>query len=328
METDRRPCRCGDAQEGPWRGGWCRHCWHAINTQAYRDLWGIADDGKIRPAYVTEFVRNPRAAVRPCCPGDGAEPMKENHPVQFKWAYGVTTVPSRMDGLLPRTLNSLANSGFDSPRLFVDDCTTRKALEYEDKFGFEVTCRSTQIRAYGNWILALGELYIRNPTADRYAIFQDDFVTGINLRRYLEKSTSSEAHQYWNLYTFPSNEGIRPEGVTGWYESNQYGRGAVALVFNAEGVTTLLKHQHMIDRVRDVSQGKGGWLRAWKSIDGGVVDTFRKVGWKEMVHSPSLVQHTGDVSTVRNGEHKKAESFRGEQYDFLDLLKIPEVERV
>ncbi len=242
------------------------------------------------------------------------------------WAYGVTTVPSRMEGLFPRTLTSLARAGFDRPRLFVDDCPHRKALEYEDKFTLEVTCRSTQLRAYGNWILALGELYIRNPAADRYAIFQDDFVTGMNLRKYLEKTTDNAAKRYWNLYTFRSNQSICPPGHEGWYESNQYGRGAVGLVFNSEGVTTLLKHQHMVDRVRDVGQGNGGWLRSWKSIDGAVVDSFRKVGWKEMVHNPSLVQHTGDISTVRNSQHAQAESFRGEGFDFLSLLEVKKAE--
>ena len=38
----------------------------------------------------------------------------------MKWAYGITTVPSRRENLFERTLQSLAVAGFDNPRLFVD----------------------------------------------------------------------------------------------------------------------------------------------------------------------------------------------------------------
>ena len=37
-----------------------------------------------------------------------------------RWAYGVTTVPSRRDNLLPITLGSLRKAGFDKPRLARD----------------------------------------------------------------------------------------------------------------------------------------------------------------------------------------------------------------
>jgi hypothetical protein len=40
-----------------------------------------------------------------------------------------------------------------------------------------------------------------------------------------------------------------------------------------------------------------------------------------MVHHPSLVQHTGDVSAMGNRPHQKASSFPGEEYDALTLLE-------
>jgi hypothetical protein len=234
-----------------------------------------------------------------------------------KWAYGVTTVPARRDDLLPRTLTSLHAAGFDRPRLFVDGCDDPRSWERE--FQLEVTARFPRIRTYGNWVLSLAELYIREPNADRYAVFQDDFVTYRNLREYLTLTQYPE-RGYWNLYTFPSNQKLCPDDGrhVGWYESNQLGRGAVALVFNREAVTTLLRHQHMVDRPQDSSRG-------WRAVDGGIVDSMRKAGWKELVHNPSLVQHTGYVSAMGNRPHKLANSFRGEDFDARELLTLTKV---
>jgi hypothetical protein len=99
---------------------------------------------------------------------------------RYAWAYGVTTVPSRRNDLLPETLCSLCEAGFDAPRLFVDGDNDPKGWERE--FGLETTCRYPTIRTHGNWILALSELFIREPHAERYALFQDDLITYRNLR--------------------------------------------------------------------------------------------------------------------------------------------------
>src|SRR5690349_12356402 len=91
----------------------------------------------------------------------------------MKWAAALTTVPERRGELLPRTLASLANAGFAAPRIFLDGGNHSMAESYERQFGTLVTARHPKIRTYGNWVLALAETYIREPTADRYAVFQD-----------------------------------------------------------------------------------------------------------------------------------------------------------
>lgn len=246
----------------------------------------------------------------------------------MKWAYGVTTVPSRFDDLLPRTLASLNLAGFDAPRLFIDGDGGKLRSH---GWTYEMTYRMPRIRTYGNWILGLAELLIRNPAADRYAMFQDDFVTYKNLRQYLEKSPYP-TRGYLNLYTFPSNQDVAPLDSAGrvrvgWYEARelqcgavvdgkkqQTGRGAVALVFNRDAVLTLLQHQHMVERPLDSTYGH-------RKIDGGIVTAMNKAGWREYVHNPSLTQHIGDVSSMGNKPHKRATSFRGPEFDALDLLK-------
>lgn len=226
-----------------------------------------------------------------------------------KWATAITTVPERKD-LFLRTLTSLRRAGFEEPpHIFVDGDPHR---EWWLQYSPFVALRWPRIRTYGNWILSLAELYIRNPDRHLYAIFQDDFVTYRNLKTYLERCKFPEKG-YWNLYTFPMNQELCPPGHTGWYLSNQRGKGAVALIFSREGVQTLLAQQTMINKPTDPHRG-------WRTVDGAVVTGYIQVGWREYVHNPSLVQHTGDISSMENKPHKKAVSFKGEEFDAMELV--------
>ncbi len=256
-----------------------------------------------------------------CCNGtptkDGLKACEGYKPMRYvdrsmKWAYGITTVPQRRADLFPRTLTSLKLAGFNEPRLFVDG--DNDSDSWQKEFGFETVCRGkNNIRTFGNWWLGMIELYIREPTAERYAMFQDDFVTYPNLRNYLE-SCRYPVKGYWNLYTFPANQDVCPKDHIGWYESNQAGRGAVALVFDRDTLLTLLEHQHFVERPLDADRGH-------KAIDGGIVTAMRKAGYKEYVHNPSLTQHVGEFSTMRNKPHKQAISFRGEEFNALELIQ-------
>ncbi len=227
----------------------------------------------------------------------------------MKWSYGVTTVPSRKDTLLKRTITSLAKGGFDKPRLFVDHL--KNAEEYSS-FGLEVTARFPCIQIVGNWTLAAWELYIREPKADRYAIFQDDLVTCLNLREYLEKSEYPEK-SYLNLYTFPKNEALA-DGKKGWHLSDQLGKSAVALVFSHEALMVIFSSTKFIEKAQDHRRGR-------HCIDGCVIGAMKELGWKEYVHAPSLTQHTGDKSSMKHHKYPPSETFRGENFDALELLK-------
>lgn len=227
-----------------------------------------------------------------------------------KWAYGVTTTPVRKDDLLPRTLQSLYCAGFETPRLFIDDC--HDSTPYKN-FGLPFIIRGDKVRTHGNWVLSMYELYIREPGANYFAIFQDDFVTYPNLRQYLEKCEYPK-NGYWNLYTFPKNQDLAPkDGSTGWYLSNQKGLGAVALVLDNRATQLILASAYMVGRPQNAKRGH-------RAVDGGIVSAFAEVGWKEYVHNPSLVQHTGKVSSMGNKKQQLAPSFRGEDFNCLELL--------
>jgi hypothetical protein len=233
----------------------------------------------------------------------------------LKWAYGVTTCPARRDTLLPETLLSLRNAGFDRPRLFVDG--TDDPMSWEREFGLPVTGRNPTVRVYGNWVLGLAELYLRAPESDRFAMFQDDLMTCRNVREFLDRSPYP-IKGYMNLFTYRDNENLIRGKEPGWYESNQWGRGALALVFDRPTLLTLLTHQHMVDRPLDVHRG-------WRAIDGGIVTAMKKAGYKEFVHAPSLVQHTGLYSSMGNKPHPVAHTFPGESHDALAFLESPAV---
>lgn len=219
----------------------------------------------------------------------------------MNFAYGITTVHERFGTTLPRTLESLAVAGFIQPRLFVDgECDIPEELR-----SYPITQRTPRIRSFGNWWLALLELYLRETHADRYAIFQDDMLCVANLREYLERCPPPKG-AYGNLMTFPENLRIAPR-KQGWFEATQNGKGAVALVFDNPTVQKLLTSPYFVERVQDDHRGH-------KAIDGGVVCAAKKVGIKEYCHNPALVRHIGEVSTMNRSRpgRNTGTSFPGE----------------
>jgi hypothetical protein len=226
------------------------------------------------------------------------------------WTYGVTTVPNRQD-LLERTLASLAKGGFDDPILFVDGthpqvpslgtCLVKDLIK---------VYRERNLGPFSNFVLGLWELYLRNPTSNRYAMFQDDMVCYVNLRSYLD-SCKMPDNSYWNLYTWPVNV---KENIKGWSLSDQCGRGAVALVFSNEGLRHLLMQKFLVNHKQDSH-------RMYKHIDRAVAISYRDSGWHEYIHVPSLVQHIGTYSSCKNSTHPISPVFEGETYDATLLIK-------
>lgn len=241
--------------------------------------------------------------------------VKPGHPKPNKykkvWAYGVTTVPSRLKDLLPRTLDSLAKAGFDEPRIFIDGAKDVKPYE---NLGYPYTNHNPPLRTFGKWVASAWELYVRCPTAHYYAVFQDDFVTYPHLKAYLE-SFPYPKDGYLNLYTFPKTQQAAPNSnYVGWFKTQQMGLGAVALVFNREVLCKILSQPHITNRPQDTHRGH-------KSADGAIVTAANKAGLKEYCHLPSLVQHTGKVSSMKNKPHAAAPSFRGEKFDARKLIQ-------
>lgn len=208
----------------------------------------------------------------------------------MRWAYAVTTVASRAQTHLPRTLASLALAGFPSPRVDVD----------------------TDGHAYARWILTLAGLLLRQPEAEAYAVFQDDVIAVKGLCQYMDGIPDGK--HYFNMYCEPGNEELSG-GRVGWYPSNQLGWGALGLAFRRAAARALLTSEHCWDRVHNPHRAK-------KHIDGAVVEAMHQRGYTEMVHYPSLLQHTGvGASVLNDGCRAPSASFPGEDFDALSLRR-------
>lgn len=201
----------------------------------------------------------------------------------MNWSYGITTVPERVNTLLPETIGSLASSGFLNPLVFIDGAADIGELTGHGGLTIQFPNRG-HLR---NWLTALVGIFTANPTADRYAVFEDDFVCCNNLREYLEKMEWPE-NGYLNLLTHDENL-LKVDGKRGWHLSNQLGRGAVALVFTQKAVLDLLRSPELFERTQETRR---------QCADGLVIDTLKPLGYREYIHYPSLVQHVGLVSSM------------------------------
>lgn len=236
--------------------------------------------------------------------------------IRGTWSYAVTTVPVRSNDLLLRTLDSLAMSGFNQPVIAIDGPADELLPRLRNDY--QIISRHSNVRTFAHWHLTLLELYSRNPWSEFYAIFQDDMLCVQNLRQYLTACTWPEK-SYLNLFTFMENDAIVDSATArGWLEAarakegHQLGRGAVALAFSHDAVETLLSSRHMTIRRRDS-------LRGHKSLDGAIVESMNQAGYSEYVHNPSLIQHTGTVSSMGNKTHPVSKWFDLE-FDPLTLL--------
>lgn len=308
-------------REQSWRTKW-KGTWKALTTGTVwdLDLSKFRDPADMILSYVLEIP---------------PETQNSSHSkttidiTTLNWSYGVTTVPERRNTLLPKTLESLKKAGFDQPRLFVDGDDDVKG--WKEQFNLPVTCRD-RIYIHGNWFLSLHELYIREPHADRYIIFQDDLVTYHYLMRFLE-ATELPEDGYFNLYTHPHYAKLAG-GVKGWHASDSRGLGALALMFTNKAVTTLLASPIMVDRPKHVGNKGNGENKGWRNVDGGIVTAMKYAGFKEYFHFPGLVQHTGLESTVSKAEKALpgtgtpfkwghggvSVGFKGENFNAMELL--------
>lgn len=256
-------------------------------------------------AATTRATRPIQSNPCPGCNGSSKQAKGRRSGHNIHWAYGITATPSRSHTHLPRTVASLEMAGFSSPTIFMDDGNDFNATSFA---GCMIVRRSIKLGAFGNFALTAWELYTRQPDADRFIIFQDDIVCYRNLREYLGSNTY-QPKTYYNLYTWPCN--VKSE--LGWSTSNQRGHGALATMFDNDTLRDLLSTKSFIDHRQNHYGHKG--------IDKAVMVALKSKGYSEIVHNPSLVQHTGVVSTIQNGSKLTSPVFRGEDFDAMTLLQ-------
>lgn len=232
------------------------------------------------------------------------------------WSYGLITTPGRVETLLPKTLASLAAAGFEDPLIGVDRCSPEDAMRYA---GRRFTIHSCHGDNFANWWLTAHEVYLQNPFATHYAMFEDDLVISRGAREYLEATCRSN-REYYSLFSWPINESrARPE-FRGWNQSDQRGRGAVGLVFLRQVFLTLLAMPGMLHHATDQAVMPHGGIRGREQVDMAIAMSMSRAGVIEMYHSPSIVQHVGDSSESGHGSFEKSKTFAGEEFDLRSLL--------
>lgn len=218
----------------------------------------------------------------------------------MQFSYAVTSCAERMkSGALAETVEQLNAAGFAKRGLV-------RCIDGVDGEPFGI---------FGNWILTAWELWLRDPKSDFYCIFQDDIQCCRNIKPYLQATLSPHAKAYWNLYTGRSNTEHIGDAATGWRESNQNGRGALALVFPRPVFMLLLSAPEIVSHPQQTDGTRG--------IDKIICLTMRRLGITERVHSPSLVQHRDESdipSTRRPAPGRVSPCFAGENFDAMEFL--------
>lgn len=203
------------------------------------------------------------------------------------WCVGMTTSP-RLTPTIQSSLRSVKQAGWPEIRIFAEpmaalpDINAPSALSERDQ----------KLGAFPNWYLGLTEMYLRNPRCEAYAMFQDDLLLAPSTRDYLENSLwPAPEIGVVSLYC-PSHDhqqdtvGFRPS-TRGWKAW-----GALAYVFSNPGLRAFLsdpvvlnhRHHGPADGLRNIDSVVGSWCQ--------------RANLPYFVHIPSLVQHTGDTSTI------------------------------
>lgn len=231
-----------------------------------------------------------------------------------RWAVGVTTAP-RATPTLETCLDSLAQAGWESPRLFIEPDTEIPAR-------FAHLPRSDRDRPMGewpNWLLGLNELVLRHPLADAYMMVQDDTIFCRNVRAYLEDCLWP-ARRVGVISVYCPAPYSRSE--PGWHAvPNADGvMGALTFVFPNAAARQMLSHP-MIANYRLRAPMRGLCM-----VDVLVGQWAAALHLPVFYHSPSLAQHIGDTSTLwpgaPNAGKRCADTFVGTDFDARALNGI------
>ncbi|QEF97608.1 hypothetical protein Mal15_16490 [Stieleria maiorica] len=224
------------------------------------------------------------------------------------WAVGVTTAARRLP-TLERSVGSILTSGWSDPRLFIDG-----KVDVPQSLERLVACRrSPAVGAFPNYMLSLGELFMRDPHADAYMMIQDDalFLGAPAMRDYLESVLWPDDGP-WIASLYCSK--AYTQASAGWHRfPDRWVWGAVAFVFSPEALRRILTSP-LVSQHRRLPDGKG--LSRIDVVIGQIANSDKI---PILFPCPSLVQHIGTVSTIwklaRAVNSRHANQFIGDLLD-------------
>lgn len=270
------------------RGG-VRCCTSCPSWQADDNAPDKEESAPAVPAQAVAVQPSSRIDLRLALPSESKGAIKS-------WAVGMTTAP-RKKPTVSTALSTAVRAGFTDGILFAEPDSLIPDLQ-----GWRLVQRESTLGAFGNSMLALAELYYRNPTADAYLMLQDDIeFIDADVKAYLEsvlwigKNTAAVSLFTSNAYAQKS---------PGWYhfERQQWRWGACAWMFPNAFVRAVLADRSVIDHAANPRTGK-------RLVDHTIASYIRRQRNFVYFPWPSIVQHIGDTSTIWS-ERSKATGSR------------------
>ena len=246
-----------------------------------------------REEAVRAEIRRRHAGVRWERPSEplGRRPLTratEPPATRLSWAVGMLTAP-REKSTIDRTLASLCRAGFDQVHIFAEP-GSRIPGEFRH---LPVTYQGRKLGNLGNFCTSLITLFMQEPRADCYAIFQDDIEVAAGLKTWCDTEFWPHGAGLVSLYTckiyYAETSGwriVKPDMTRTF--------GAQAFVFRRDVLKEFLTDGRMFE-LHETHPGIG---------DDAVVGEFatrRDIGIA--YHTPSLIDHVGDVSAIVADAH-------------------------
>jgi glycosyltransferase involved in cell wall biosynthesis len=203
------------------------------------------------------------------------------------WAVGLLTAP-RPESTVHRALRSLKAAGFERVHVFAEPGSWIPE-QFRD---LPVTMHGETLGNLGNFYACIVGLYMTQPLADCYAVFQDDVEVARGLRPWCDR-------QFWPLDAglvslFTSR--LHGARTVGW-RVLKLGRyrtfGAQAFVFRRD-----VLEQFLTDR-----RALGFRARRRHGSDAVVGEWAARHGVGIAYHTPSLVQHVGTAAAIAGPGH-------------------------
>lgn len=221
-----------------------------------------------------EYNKNPNFNIYP----------KNNKYGQIKkWAVGITTSPRKYP-TITKTIKALEGAGWNEGTIFAEPG------EYgHNNQNWPYVYRHKNAGIFGNWMLGLYELFIRNIDADAFFMIQDDIVISPNTREYLENALwfSDEPH----LVSLFGPNAIDKDENNGWRSTTEYHGGPNSIIMSHETVQEVLSS---LTPLRYYGVQK---LKNSSFDDLGIFALMHENNWNVYYPKPSIGDHIGHQST-------------------------------
>ena len=251
--------------------------------------------------------------------------------MDVKWTVGVVTTPRQSEYYLNDTLESIKNSGWDCINLFAEPDS-----KIPSNFDDNLVKRSKKYGNWTNWVCGLFELFMNNPNSDYFIMFEDDIVLCHNIKPYLEYCLP-ELVPFASISLYTPSYYCVPKRCfhnecRGW---NTYCTQTV--VMSKKSVNKFLTNYNVIahrtgetacPKTADITSKT--WPEYKNTCKDGIIGRWAKEeNLPIYYHSPSLVEHIGEDSSLKDqpakifSQHHTSKDFVGEDFNASNWIGKP-----